>query len=147
MFDTWSISYSVNVNVIFKLFPCTSRLTHRRWLSPLKFAIEALEGTAAPEEFIPGLSYIPIRRSRFSRCFMFVSVFRIYSNFLPPKYFITALHLRSGVYMDLCIPFIIDNFVPLRCENYPRKVKQRHVPLLRLVSCMKRAKEKKNSRR
>jgi hypothetical protein len=36
-------------------------LAHRRWLWPLKFA---LEGTAASEVGIPGLSHIPTGRSR-----------------------------------------------------------------------------------
>jgi hypothetical protein len=50
MFDMCSISYSANVNVI-----------HRRWLWPVKFA---LEGTVASQVGTPGLSHIPIDRSR-----------------------------------------------------------------------------------
>jgi hypothetical protein len=38
-------------------------LTHGRWLWPTKFALAALEGTAASEVGIPGLSHFPTGRS------------------------------------------------------------------------------------
>jgi hypothetical protein len=52
-------------NFTYFTLPCALQTwTHRRWLRPVKFAIEAFEGTVASEVGIPGLSYIPIGRSR-----------------------------------------------------------------------------------
>jgi hypothetical protein len=39
-------------------------MTHRRWLRPVKFAVEAFEGTVASEVGTPGFSHIAIGRSR-----------------------------------------------------------------------------------
>jgi hypothetical protein len=65
MFDICFISYSANFNTIFEFLLCALQLwTHRRWLRPVKFATEAFEGTVASKVGIPGLSYIPIGRSR-----------------------------------------------------------------------------------
>jgi hypothetical protein len=42
----------------------TANVIHRRWFWLMKFTLEALEGTAAPKVGIPGLSHIPIVKSR-----------------------------------------------------------------------------------
>jgi hypothetical protein len=57
-FDMRSISYSANVNTIFKFQLCT-RATVTLW--PTKFV---LEGMVASEVGTLGLSHIPIGRSR-----------------------------------------------------------------------------------
>jgi hypothetical protein len=62
MFDRLSISYSANGNAIFEFLPCArATVTHRRWPWPTKFV---LAGMVASEVGTPGLSHIPIGRSR-----------------------------------------------------------------------------------
>jgi hypothetical protein len=54
--DICFINYTANVNAILSS-------SHRRWLRPLKFSLEALEGTVTSEVGIPGLALIPIGKS------------------------------------------------------------------------------------
>jgi hypothetical protein len=65
MFDMSSIGYSDKVNAIFRSIPMYAATDiHHRWLWPVKFILEALEGTMASEVSIPDLPHILLGGSR-----------------------------------------------------------------------------------
>jgi hypothetical protein len=52
------VSYAANVNAV--LIPFYSEtVTHRRWLWPVNFALQVIEGAVASEVSIPDFPHIP----------------------------------------------------------------------------------------